>query len=365
MKRFQPPVWLCALLLALALCWRMVGAPVTLAQFRALQTPFWQARTLLPSRSVRMWKLWLPSASEPAAETMTEEAGEETDAAQDAQMVNVYLTQENRLTRMTLEGYVCGVVAAEMPARYHLEALKAQAVAARTRVLAQMEQGGCSRHPGADICTDSAHCQGYATLGECRQKWQDGYEAYRDRVLQAQRATRGEVLTYDGELITVLYHAISGGQTEDAATVFSQSVPYLVSVESGGEEETSGFWQDDSFSFAEIAQKINQEIHTVHLTAQDVQRSFAISRYTTSGRVEAVQIREQEIAATALRKTLGLRSTWFSISMDDQGITFHQRGYGHGVGMSQAGANSMAANGAAYAQILAHYYPGVMLERHQ
>lgn len=348
MKRNMPSVRTSALILLVVLCWRIIGAPVTRQDWINLHTPMWQARTLLPQRMARVFTLWLNgSVPEAQAEQM----------AQDGQMISVYLTQEKRLVPMTLEGYVCGVVAAEMPARYHLEALKAQAVAARTRVLSQMEKGGCSLHPGADICTDSAHCQGYATMDECREKWKDGYEAYRDRILQAQRETRGQVLTYGGELITVFYHAMSGGRTEDAATVFAQSFPYLVSVESAGEESAGGFWTETKLSFDEIAQRLGMGI-----TPQDVQRSLSIGGYTPSGRVSAMQIGEETMDASAFRQALGLRSTWFSITADQEGVTFLQRGYGHGVGMSQTGANSMAAQGSGYTDILAHYYRGTTLE---
>lgn len=342
MRKNGPPLWLCTAVLMLSLLWRMIGAPVTAEQFANLSIPIGQARILLPSRTVRILSLWLGNAQ-------AEEAAEEK-----AQL-NVYIARENRMEPMTLEGYVCGVLAAEMPVQYHLEALKAQAVAARTRALWQMEHGGCSLHPGADICTDSSHCQGYATLAECQQKWQENFEPYRDRIMEAQKATQGQVITYDGELITVLYHAISGGATENAENVFSQSLPYLISIESTGEEGAKGFRQDQFLSYQEMAEKLNT-------TAADVQRSFSIGGYTPSGRVKSVYIAGNEMSASAFRSLMGLRSTWFSISSNAEGITFHQRGYGHGVGMSQAGANAMGAGGANYENILLHYYPGVTLE---
>lgn len=352
MKRWDASVRVSVVILILALCWRMLGAPVSVQDLQNLETPLWQARVLLPQRIGRMLSLWLSAAKEEAVQTAPEET------------LAVYLTQEDRLVQMTLEGYVCGVVAAEMPAQYHLEALKAQAVAARTRALWQVQQGGCERHQGADICTDSAHCQGYATLTECRKRWGGSYEAYRDRLLQAQQETQGQWIAYEGEPITVLYHAISGGRTENVQTVFTQNLPYLVSVESANEETVRGYQQEMAFSFEEIAQKLNNSFSQMKLTAEDVQRTLSIGGYTDSGRVSHVLIDEQEIKATELRRALGLRSTWFSISTDDQGVTFHQRGYGHGVGMSQAGANSMASSGADYAQIIRHYYTGVDIMTH-
>lgn len=362
MKKKTPPLRLCVLILTLSLVWRMIGAPVTPQQFRDLKIPLTQMRILLPSRMTRVFALWLGEMRRMEPQTMLEDA--EIENAQGTTLA-VYVTQEGCIREMPLEGYVCGVLAAEMPAQYHLEALKAQAVAARTRALWQKERGGCAEHVGADICTDSAHCQGYATPAQCRERWQDSYEPYRDRILQAQRETAGNVLTYEGELITVLYHAISGGMTEDAQNVFSESLPYLVSVESAGEESAMGFRQDQTLSYEEIAQRLNEGLPQLAIGAEEIRRSFSIGGYTDSGRVQTVQIAGHEMSAAAFRRMLGLRSTWFSVSGDAQGLTFHQRGYGHGVGMSQAGANAMAAEGESYRDILLHYYTGVQIEAYE
>ena len=369
MKRGYPPVWLTALLLALALVWRMLGAPLTAQQLGDAGTPLWQARVLLPTRVARVLRLWLPGEEQPQPQTIREDGlGEDGQALDrlahgDRQtMINVYLTDEGRTASMALESYVCGVVAAEMPAAYHMEALKAQAAAARTRAVNQMQSGGCPLHEGADICTDSAHCPGYATLAECRERWGGEYAVYRDRILQAVEQTRDELVTYGGEPITVMYHAISGGRTEAAETVFSQAIPYLVSVDSTGEESARGYQQDLRLTFEEVAERLNAAM-ALDLTAQEVRRTLAVGGYTATGRVASMQAGGHEIAATAFRQALALRSTWFSLSMDEESVTFHQRGYGHGVGMSQAGANRMAADGADYRAILTHYYPGTAVEK--
>ena len=367
MRRGYPPVWLGILLLTLAVFWRMAGAPVTAEEFGALETPFWQMRTLAPARMTRIFRLWFSAPAEPADDLLLrEDAGEEglslARQTGEDQQKNMTVWLEDGLHSMPLESYVCGVVAAEMPAAYHLEALKAQAVAARTRAIWQTENGGCALHAGADICTDSAHCQGYATPDQCRELWGGEYTAYRDRVLQAVAATRDELVTYGGQPITVMYHAISGGRTEAAQTVFSQALPYLVSVESDGEEGVPGYRQDTFFTFDEMAALLG-DAFDLDLTAQEVERTLAVAGYTDTGRVAAMLVGDKEVEATAFRQALGLRSTWFTMSMDGSGVTFHQRGYGHGVGMSQAGANSMAADGADYRAILTHYYPGVLVEK--
>lgn len=372
MKRRYPPIWLSALILAVLLFWKMLGAPLTAQQFQELETPFWQARVLLPSRMGRVLLLWMPAqAASPRPETLPED-GMDADGRELARFLDqvggeeklmVYVTAENRLAEMTLEGYVCGVVAAEMPATYHLEALKAQAVAARTRAVYQAQNGGCTRHEGADICTDSAHCQGYATLSECRERWGTEYEVYRERILKAAEETKDELLTYEGEPITVMYHAISGGTTEAAQTVFAQSLPYLVSVDSSGEEDVRGFYTDTRFTFEEAARLLSAGLPEMSVTAEDVRQSLLIGGYTPTGRVKSLLLNGREVEATAFRKALGLRSTWFTFSTDADSVTFHQRGYGHGVGMSQAGANRMAADGSSYRDILGHYYPNTQLEK--
>lgn len=362
MKKRVPPLWFCAAMLAAAILWRMAGAPVSVQQLSDLEVPLTQARILLPQRISRMLRLWVPSFGEETAQTIADEVQPEMDDGVEAVWLNVYLTEENRMARMTLESYVCGALAGEMPAAYHLEALKAQAVAARTRIEQQRQNGGCTLHEGADICTDSAHCQGYATPEDCRTLWKDGYEAYRSRILTAVAETQGEVITYDGELIEVFYHAISGGKTEAVQAVFSQSLPYLVSVDSAGEENVRGYQQDLTLPIEETADMLQAAFPFLQAAAEEVQRTLTIGAYTETGRVKSVLVCGKEINGTDFRRALGLRSTWFSISMDGESITFHQRGYGHGVGMSQAGANCMAADGMTYREILMHYYPGVSVE---
>lgn len=362
MKRDYPPLWIGILLVLAAVLWRMMGAPVSSAEWADVKTPLWQVKTLAPSRMARIFRLWMPGSHGESSDILME--GDDPDVAElvrrnsvDQPVVTVYTAAG--LKTMPLESYVCGVLAAEMPASYHLEALKAQAVAARTRAVRQMESGGCKNHPEADVCGDSSCCQGYASLTECREKWGNETDLYRRRIMGAVEETMGQLLRYDGELITVMYHAMSGGRTEDAAAVFSASLPYLTSVESRGEEGARGFFTESYFSYEEMAKAMNEAEPGLRATPEELKRGFSITRYTDSGRVAEVAVDGKTVSAPVLRKALGLRSTWFSIASDGEGITFQQRGYGHGVGMSQVGANSMAASGAGYEEILSHYYPGV------
>lgn len=357
MKRRYPPLWLGCTLLLLALVWRMLGAPFTGEEWRGLKTPLWQARVLLPGRLQRVWMQWHTPVQEPdgdgEAQAAAPPAAEET-------ILQVWNAEAGRMEAMSLEEYVYGVVAAEMPAAYHLEALKAQAVAARTRALQQ--DGGCQAASGADVCTRSGHCQGYADEAALREKWGNEYALYHQRIREAVTSTAGQILTWQGEPILVMYHAISGGRTEDVQAVFSEARPYLVSVESGGEEGVRGYREDAFYSYQEAAQLLDKAFPELSVTPETLRRTLTVAAHTQTGRVDSLLLGSGSVKGTAFRAALGLRSTLFTFSMDDSGITFHQTGYGHGVGMSQAGANCMGADGADYRQILAHYYPQTVLE---
>lgn len=370
MKRKCTSLRLGAWLLLLAILWRMIGAPVTAEEWRALDVPLWQARVLLPGRIHRVLLLWCGQGQQ--SQTLTDVLAVQQEAEElsllsrqkEPVVLSVWNAQRNRLEEMELENYVYGVVAAEMPAAYHTQALRAQAVAARTRALQQHQESGCTRHPGADVCTESGHCQGYATIQTLKEKWGDEYPVYHERMMEAVLATSGQMITWEGKPILVMYHAISGGETEDAQAVFSQAVPYLVSVSSAGEENVRGFRQDAYFSFEEAAQLLSNAFPDLAITPEVLRKTLMIASHTPTGRVESVLLGTGAVKGTDFRAALGLRSTLFTFTMDSSGITFHQTGYGHGVGMSQAGANRMAAEGFMYQEILAHYYPGTTLEKH-
>lgn len=251
---------------------------------------------------------------------------------------------------MYREAYLIGVVAAEMPASYEPEALKAQAVAARTRV----ERGHCLSHPEANVCTDSGCCQGYLDEAAQKARWGDDMAYYHTRIRKAVEATDGVVLMYEGELIEVLYHAVSGGYTEDVENVYETALPYLRSVVSPGEEQASRYETIQVFTQNELAAVFPD-------AAQDGMVALTILERSQSGRVTKIQVGPYEITGRVFRSALGLKSTNFEIHQTEESVTFYQRGYGHGVGMSQAGANAMALAGAAYDEILYYYYTGVEL----
>ena len=292
-----------------------------------------------------------------------EAQAEEADAEPEMELA-VYLAQEDRLSVMGLEDFVRHAVAGEMPASFAPEALKAQAVAARSYALwksALFGGGGCSQRTGADVCTDSGHCMAYADESSLRQSWGEDYQENWAAVCRAVEETEGLVCAYDGEPIQALFHAVSGGRTEDAVAVFQNALPYLTSVESQGEEGSAEYRAELFFSGAELAQRLNAAFPGAGLDPAKLPQQLELLSRTDSGRVEELRLGARTATGRQLRQALGLNSTNFSLSFEDGGVRIQTLGYGHGVGMSQVGANAMAQEGADFAQILTHYYQGVSI----
>ncbi len=257
------------------------------------------------------------------------------------------------IVELGLDDYLTGVVLAEMPASFEPEAHKAQAVVARTYTM--RARNGKAKHDSAAVCTDSTCCQGYISPEEYLAEGgaQDGVDKIRDAVLQ----TSGNVLTYGGELIEATYFSCSGGTTEDAVAVWGTDVPYLQSVSSPGEEAAAHYTDTVVFTAEEFAKALSLEL------TGDPRQWIGETTYTAGGGVQTMCIGTEVFQGTELRKRLGLRSTAFWTQTDEKSITVTTRGYGHRVGMSQYGADAMAASGSDYAEILAHYYQGTKLEQ--
>ncbi|MDO5400467.1 MAG: stage II sporulation protein D [Eubacteriales bacterium] len=248
------------------------------------------------------------------------------------------------------EAYLLGVVLAEMPASFEEEALKAQAVAARTYTQKARTTGG--KHGDGSLCRDAACCQAYMDPEEYLSR--GGALSDLARVRTAVEATRGQVLTYEGELIEATYFSCSGGSTEDAAAVWGTEFPYLQAVQSPGEEGAAHFTDTVRFTDAEFAQALGADL-------PEGEDWFGEVRYTDGGGVKSMEIAGTTYPGTRLRSLLGLRSTAFTLEAADGEIVITTRGFGHRVGMSQYGADAMAATGSTYREILAHYYPGTAL----
>ncbi len=249
-----------------------------------------------------------------------------------------------------LEEYVTGVVLAEMPAGFEQEALKAQAVAARTLCLKRFQEGW--KHPQAAVCTDPGCCQDYMS-------WQvyisqGGSLESVKKVREAVASTAGQVLTYENRLIDAAYFSCSGGRTEDAVAVWGTEVPYLQAKDSPGEEGAIYFQDQVQFSTEEFKKLLNIGNPPSGIWVEAVQ-------YTRGGGVAEMTLSGETFTGMELRKLLGLRSTAFVLRATGDTITITTRGFGHRVGMSQYGADAMAVQGSSYSQILAYYYPGTVL----
>lgn len=265
--------------------------------------------------------------------------------------ISVRLT-DGKYTTLDIEEYITGVVLGEMPADFEPEALKAQAVAARTYTAKSLQTSG--KHGNGSICTDPACCQAFVSEEAYLSKGgtQENLEKVRTAVLD----TAGWVLTYEGELIEATYFSCSGGKTEDAAAVWGTDYPYLQAVSSPGEERAAHYSDRICYTREEFEAKTG-----CTLTGDPINWFEAIA-YTPGGGIETMEICGKEYSGTQLRKLLGLPSTIMTISSTEEIITIVTKGYGHRVGMSQYGADAMAVAGSNFIEILAHYYPGTQLE---
>ncbi|MBR6521104.1 MAG: stage II sporulation protein D [Oscillospiraceae bacterium] len=292
----------------------------------------------LPSAAVMAGEKTEPQRSElPQAETTT---------------IRLLSAEGERETE--LEEYLFGVVAAEMPASFEDEALKAQAVAARSYAMHRIASG---IHNGA-ICSDYSCCQAWLSEDELKEKWGAYYEIYSDKIRSAVNETAGQCLAYGGEAILAAFHSSSGGKTESSENVFGQAVPYLVSVESREDPEAV----PDYVSSVEFTE---DELYAA-IAAWDSEAAVRVSEgalfseavFSTSGRLISVKLCGEEVSGSVLRKIFALRSADVSWERVGNGIRFIVTGYGHGVGMSQYGANNMAKQGMGWQEIVYHYYPG-------
>lgn len=270
----------------------------------------------------------------------------------------VLLDRGGYVEELPLETYLIGVVLSEMPASFELEALKAQAVAARTFTLRQVEYG---KHQNADVCTDSRCCQAWIDDQSFAEKLGEQANDYWEKAAAAVQQTKGQVMTYQGELIEAVYFSCSGGRTEDAIAVWGSEVPYLQSVTSQGEESASVYETSVEWSTEDLRTVLLEEDPAAQLNGA-ASSWLGEEVRTRGGGVASLELGGRIFSGTTLRRLLGLNSTRFSVEATEIGLRFHVLGYGHRVGMSQYGANAMALAGSTYAEILNHYYAGVIIE---
>lgn len=278
--------------------------------------------------------------------------------------INVYNHTTNQLETMELEEYLVGVVAAEMPASFELEALKAQAVVARTYTVTQMLAfggKGCSKHPGADICTDSTHCQAWESTEHSLGKWPVAEaNTYLNKLRQAVRQTAGEVALHNGRTIDAVFHAHCGGHTENSEDVWTTALPYLRGRSCPYCSDTRWSKTEHTFSGAEFAQKILPYVSAVPVSSAGRPLLDAAVR-TSSGRIRQLSIAGETVSGRDFRSALKLPSTNVTWQVSGDNVIFTAKGYGHGVGLCQYGADGMARAGKTYTEIIGYYYTDVTI----
>jgi len=279
--------------------------------------------------------------------------------------IKIYITKEKKIKELPLEEYIVGVVSAEMPAEFEIEALKAQAVAARTFAVAHMEKYGGQKYKGANGAdvTDTVDCQVYKSKDDVMNNWPKNLsEKYWNKVTQAVQETNGQVLKYNAKLVTNPYYfAISSGKTENSKDIFGNDEPYLKSVASPGEEIAKKYRSQVKLSYNNFINKIKNEYSNSSLSIFNVKNSINIISRTDAGSVKEIKIGNNIITGARFRSIFGLNSANFSISYNMTEIVINCTGYGHDVGMSQWGANVMSKQGKNYKDILTHYYTGVSI----
>lgn len=276
--------------------------------------------------------------------------------------VSVYVADEEKVEEMDINEYLKRVVAAEMPADFEEEALKAQAVAARTYLYAHIAaaQNGniAESHNGAPICTDSTHCQAYITEQKRRESWGGDADEKWNKISAAVEDTTGQIMTYNGEIISAVFHSTSSGATEAAVDVWGSDVPYLQSVSSVGDEQSPKYHSELTVSEDEFKNTIDEKV-----SGTDWSKGlFSNINRSEAGGIVSLDVGGVNIKGTELRTIFSLRSTNVDLAQNNGNVTMSVKGYGHGVGMSQYGANYLASQGENYEEILKTYYTGIEIE---
>ncbi|HHU18416.1 MAG: stage II sporulation protein D [Anaerovoracaceae bacterium] len=276
--------------------------------------------------------------------------------------INVYRHSSGITESIKFEDYVAGVVAGEMPSSFEMEALKAQAVAARTYSLSKIIRsgdGGNPAHPSAPVC-DDIHCQVYRDPLELSKiKSAEWMNTEWPKILSAVNSTKGQLMYYQEELVEQpLFHSSSGGKTENSEDVFVSAVPYLRSVDSEFESSAPHQNEQVEIPLSEFIKKIKRNYSGLDTKAVN-KNTIKVLERSSGGRVASLQVGNLTFRGREIREIFGLRSANFTVSVQGNTVLITTNGYGHGVGMSQWGANGMAQAGYNYIDILKHYYTGI------
>lgn len=280
--------------------------------------------------------------------------------------IKVYIENKKKTEEMLLEEYIKGVVAAEIPTEYEMEAIKAQAVAARTYAYGRIDKiyvPEQNNHKDADVCTNSNHCQAWISKEDASLKWGKNFETKWVKIENAVKETEDVILLYEDKIVNPVFHSNSGGYTENAEEVWDGViVPYLKSTSSKGEEEDEDYKAEVVLKNKDIISRLKNNYPKLEVGEKTLVENIKILNYSAGNRVKSIKVGNVTIKGTEFRSILGLRSTNFKIhKVNDQETKITTIGYGHGVGMSQNGANYLAKEGSNYEDILKHYYSGVSI----
>lgn len=270
----------------------------------------------------------------------------------ESKIVRVKHDDTGEIEEVPLEGYIVGVVAGEMPVSFNIEALKAQAVAARSYVLKKMEYSSDNDY---DI-VDTIMNQVYLTDDELKNSWGDSYIDKVNKIKTAVVDTKGEVITYDNNIIEAFFFSTSTGMTENSGEIFSTQLPYLVSVDSTWDGDVSPLYDTNT------TYTLDEFYKLLGLNYND-NLDIVKTKTTSTGRIREMSINGTSFTATEIINKLNLRSTYFDIKQDGNSVIINVKGFGHGVGMSQYGAEAMANKGYSYDEIIKHYYTGVSIQK--
>ena len=266
-------------------------------------------------------------------------------------------SKSQEVEELELDTYLLGVVSSEMPANFEEEALKAQAVVARTYTLYKIINE--SKHENADICDDPTCCQAWISKEDRFNKWNENErEDNWVKIENAVNTTRGKIVTYEGEPINAFFHSNSGGTTETVTNVWGgANYPYLQSVETSGEDTYKQYNSEVIMTKEQFVSKI-KKFHNNFEINLDKENEIEILEYTEGGRIKTIKLGNLTLSGVEIRNIFSLKSAKFEIFIEDENIRFNVIGYGHGVGMSQTGADSLAKQGFDYQEIIKHFYTG-------
>lgn len=282
----------------------------------------------------------------------------QTPATENTNTLTVFRSVNQESVEIDFFEYVCGSVAAEMPLSYHEEALKAQAIACYTNALRlkSTSEADASYH----ISDDSSVHQGYLNKAQRKEKWGEDFEKYENKLKSVVKSVEGLAVYYDDELCVAAFHAICSGKTENAENIWGEKVPYLTSVKSSGDNlspQYSSVVVFEKNEFVETAKSL-----TGTKSIKNLKNALKITEKTKAGTVLKAALCNKDVSGEDIRKAFSLKSPVFTVNATEKTITFNVTGYGHGVGMSQYGADFMARQGSSYEEILKHYYKGVEIK---